>query len=217
MTKNYTVTGPDARITGPATPMANRGKSAYNPGYVTIKRGYIIGPDKLFNPDPVSDVKSGTTKYKYSTGLLVEDEDTATIDAITKMVDAKAVAKWPGKNGQPTLYHSPLVNCNTGDNHQEYLDAYHKVNAGTYRPPVVYQPDGTQMSPLDEDVVRSGAVVTAVVSFYTYDNGRRGVACRLESLRLTGEYITLFSSDADSEAPVPNSKGNDDPNEFDFL
>lgn len=215
MNKNYTVTGPDARITGPAVPTANRGKSAYNPGYVTIKRGYIIGPDKLFNPDPVSDVKSGTTKYKYSTGLLLDDGDTATIDAITKMVDAKATAKW-SKNGLPVRYHSPLVECNTGDNHQEYLDAYHKLNAGTYRPPVVFQPDGTQMSPLVEDVVRSGAVVTAVVSFYCYDNGRRGVACRLESLRLTGEYISLYGTGND-DGPAPISKGNDDPNEFDFL
>lgn len=202
-------TRPDGNSIGLTAPTIKPVGSAYDPGYVTIPGAVVLGPDKLFHPDAIRSAKTGAMQNKYSTGLLIESTDTATLDALTKAIDAKAVAKWP-QASRPGSYRSPLVECNRGGNVQDYLDGYYKINASTYRPPVVYRADGTRMSPLDEEELRTGAVARAVVSTYAYEvSGRRGVACRLEALYLTGERVAI--GDADNDAATPSAAPSADP------
>lgn len=203
-------TRPDGNPIGSTVSPAKQTGSAYDPGYITIANAVVLGPDKLFHPDAIRSAKTGAMQNKYSTGLLIESTDTATLDALTKAIDAKAAAKWPQAGCRPGSYRSPLVECNRGGNSQDYLDGYHKTNASTYRSPVVYRADGTRMSPLDEEELCTGAVARAVVSTYAYEvSGRRGVACRLEALYLTGERVTI--GDADHDAATPAAAPSADP------
>lgn len=203
-------TGLGGNSVSPTTSNAKQTGSAYDPGYITIPGAVVLGPDKLFHPDVNRNAKTGAMQSKYATGLLIRSTDTTTIDALTKAIKAKAEAKWPQAGSRPGSYRSPLVQCNRDGNSQDYLDGYHKTNASTYRPPVVYRADGTRMSPLDEEELRTGAVARAVVSTYAYEvSGRRGVACRLEALYLTGERVVI--GDADHDAATPAAAPGADP------
>lgn len=203
-------TGLGGNSVSPTASTAKQTGSAYDPGFVTIPGAVVLGPDKLFHPDVSHNSKTGAMQNKYSTGLLIRSADSVPLDALTKAIDAKAAAKWPQAGSRPNSYRSPLVECNRGGNSQDYLDGYYKINASTYRPPVVYRADGTRMSPLDEGELRTGAVARAVVSTYAYEvSGRRGVACRLEALYLTGERVTI--GDADHDAATPSAAPSADP------
>ena len=217
-------TRPGGNQVGLISPAVKPTGAGYDPGCVTIADAVVLGPDKLFHPDASRNAKTGAMQCKYSTGLLIRSADVPAIDELTKAIKAKADAKWPQAGGRADSYRSPLVECNRGANSQDYLDGYYKINASTYRPPVVYRADGIPMSPLDENVLRTGVVARAVVSCYAYEvSGRRGVACRLEALYLTDERVTIGDADRDAARPIaapgvdPASTAAQADSDFSFL
>ena len=161
----------------------------------------------LFTPKAIQE----GAQEKYSVSLIIDKNDTETIDLVKKAIEnAKAegkVAKWGGK--LPGNLKQPLRD---GDTDREGDDAYansYFINANSTQAPEVVgkfrDPETGKPLPLGEDEVYSGCYANVSVNFFAYDaRGNKGIGAGLGNVqkvkdgdRLGGK--TSASSDFDFE------------------
>lgn len=161
----------------------------------------------LFTPKAIQE----GAQEKYSVSLIIDKNDTETIDLVKKAIEnAKAegkVAKWGGK--LPGNLKQPLRD---GDTEREDDDAYSNsyfINANSIQAPEVVgkfrDPETGKPLPLGEDEVYSGCYANVSVNFFAYAaSGNKGVGAGLGNVqkvkdgdRLGGK--TSATSDFDFE------------------
>jgi len=147
---------------------------------------------------------------KYSTAILVNKKDKATIEKIDAAIEgakqAGKTSKWGGK-----IPPSLKIPWRDGDEEKPDDEAYKGhlfFNASSVRKPIVLGPDKRPLE--DESELYSGAYGRAVLNFYPFAGKSKGVAVGLESIMkledgesLGGGTVTLqdaidaFSDDDD--------------------
>lgn len=138
----------------------------------------------VFEPHAVNE---GDEK-KYSVALLIDKDDTETLDKIEAAIEA-AIAlgkgKWGGK--VPKKLKLPLRD---GDEEKEDDEVYENmmfINASSKSKPQVVgreKDDFGNLIGLDEEEFYSGCYGRASINFYPFDvSGNKGVACGLNNLQ----------------------------------
>lgn len=118
---------------------------------------------------------------KYMTNVLIPKNETETLAAIQKAIEAAKcagiVSKWGGK--EPKKLDMPLRDGDEKDD--DVYSGRHYVNAkSSTRPGII---DRNHAPIVDEEEMYSGVWAIVSVTFYPYDvNGNRGVACGLNNL-----------------------------------
>ncbi len=121
---------------------------------------------------------------KYSVCLLINKQDTATIEKIKNAIDAAISegmsSKWGGR--KPANLKLPLRDGDMDRTGQPEYAGHYFVNASSMQAPgVVDQALNPVMDPTE---VYSGCYGRASVNFYTFDKaGNRGVACGLQNVQ----------------------------------
>lgn len=146
----------------------------------TVTTGKVrLSYAKLFQPSAAP----GSDKLKYSLSVIIDKEDTATIEKINKAIaEAKqnGASKWGGK--VPAKLKTPLRD---GDEDRPDDPAYAGkmfFNCSSERKPGVV--DRNLNAILDPSEVYSGCYGRVNVNFYAYDsNGNRGIAAGLNHVQ----------------------------------
>lgn len=157
---------------------------------------------KLWTPETV-DGKAGPVEV-YSTALLIDKNDKATIKAIE---DAIAAAKVEGKpklevkGKMPSNLRLPL---HDGDEEKPDDPAYagcYFFNAKSYakKPMLVERKNGLFVEITNPDKLYSGCYVAAIVDFYAYDNNGKGITSGLKSVAFIEDGEPLSGSVVDVE------------------
>lgn len=131
--------------------------------------------------EPVS-INGGTEKYSVS--VLIPKDDTETIEAIEKAIDAaiaEGVGKFGGKKPNKGSLKLPLRDGDIERDDEAYAGHYF-VNANSITPPQIVD---KQVKPiLDRNEVYSGCYGRVSLSFYVFNsNGNKGVACGLGNIQ----------------------------------
>ncbi|MFK4967121.1 DUF2815 family protein [Lactococcus garvieae] len=131
--------------------------------------------------DPVS-INGGAEKYSVS--VLIPKDDTETIEAIEKAIDAaitEGVGKFGGKKPNKGALKLPLRDGDVERDDEAYAGHYF-VNANSITPPQIVD---KQVKPiLDRNEVYSGCYGRVSLSFYAFNsNGNKGVACGLGNIQ----------------------------------
>lgn len=151
---------------------------------------------KIWKPEAVSDA-DGAEK-KYSTAVLIDKADEATLEKINAAVEqAKQdgkTKKWGGKI--PAKLKLPLRD---GDDEKpdmtEYADHFF-LNASNKDKPVII--DRFKEPITDESKVYSGCYARVMLNFYPFDaNGNRGVGVSLEAIQFVKDGERLAGSVVD--------------------
>lgn len=158
----------------------------------------ITGPNTIFSylniNEPKTPMGGGTPKY--SASLIINKDDTATIDAINKAIQAaydegEAKLKGNGKSVPPlAAIRTPLRD---GDLEKPDDPAYahsYFVNAKNARKPGVVD---AHLNPItDTSELYSGITGRASISFYAYNtSGNKGIAVSLQNIMKLGNGTPL--------------------------
>ena len=131
--------------------------------------------------EPVS-INGGTEKYSVS--VLIPKDDTETIEAIEKAIDAaiaEGVGKFGGKKPNKGSLKLPLRDGDIERDDEAYAGHYF-VNANSITPPQIVDKQVKQI--LDRNEVYSGCYGRVSLSFYVFNsNGNKGVACGLGNIQ----------------------------------
>lgn len=122
---------------------------------------------------------------KYSCSLLIPKNDTKTVEAIKKAIEAaltEGADKFGGKIPNRAVLKLPLRD---GDTEREDDDNYkgcYFINASSKNAPGVV--DKNVQPILDQSEVYSGCYCRASINFYAFNaSGNRGVACGLNNIQ----------------------------------
>ena len=147
--------------------------------------------------EPVS-INGG--KEKYSVSVLIPKDDTKTIEAINRAIDAaidEGVAKFGGKKPNKEAIKIPLRDGDVERDDEAYKGHYF-INANSTTPPQIV--DRAVQPILDRGEVYSGCYARVSLNFYAYNaNGNKGIACGLGNIQKVrdGEPLGGRSNAAD--------------------
>lgn len=131
--------------------------------------------------EPVS-INGG--KEKYSVSVLIPKDDTKTIEAINRAIDAaidEGVAKFGGKKPNKAAIKIPLRDGDVERDDEAYKGHYF-INANSTTPPQIV--DRAVQPILDRGEVYSGCYARVSLNFYAYNaNGNKGIACGLGNIQ----------------------------------
>lgn len=131
--------------------------------------------------EPVS-INGG--KEKYSVSVLIPKDDTKTIEAINRAIDAaidEGVAKFGGKKPNMAAIKIPLRDGDVERDDEAYKGHYF-INANSTTPPQIV--DRAVQPILDRGEVYSGCYARVSLNFYAYNaNGNKGIACGLGNIQ----------------------------------
>ena len=131
--------------------------------------------------EPVS-INGGEPKYSVS--VLVPKTDKATVDAISRAVDAAiedGVAKFGGKKPNKAALKMPLRDGDLERDDEAYKGHYF-INANSKTAPQIV--DKAVKPILDREEVYSGCYGRVSLNFYAFNsNGNKGVACGLGNIQ----------------------------------
>lgn len=150
----------------------------------------ITGPETRWSYANVWDPKPAVDggKPKYSISLIISKDDTATVEAIKKAIQAayeEGAAKLKG-NGKTVPPLSAIKNpLRDGDiekpDDEVYANAYF-INANSASQPGIV--DANVQPIINRSEVYSGVYGRASINFYAFNvNGNRGIACGLNNLQ----------------------------------
>lgn len=148
-------------------------------GPVRFSYANVFEPKSINNGDP-----------KYSVSLIINKDDTHTLNIIKSCIHAALEEGKSSKFGGkiPPVYKNPLRD---GDmerpDHEEYENAYF-INCNSSKAPQVVKKEDGKAVPIDEDEFYSGCYGFASVNFYAFNsNGNKGIACGLNNLLKTDD------------------------------
>ena len=131
--------------------------------------------------EPVS-INGGEAKYSVS--VLIPKTDKATVDAISRAVDAAiedGVSKFGGKKPNKAALKMPLRDGDLEREDEAYKGHYF-INANSKTAPQIV--DKTVKPILDREEVYSGCYGRVSLNFYAFNsNGNKGVACGLGNIQ----------------------------------
>lgn len=137
---------------------------------------------------------------RYSVSVLIPKDDTETVEAINKAIDAaieEGIAKFGGKKPNKAAIKLPLRDGDTEREDEAYA-GYWFVNANSKTAPQIV--DRAVKPILDRDEVYSGCYARVSLNFYAFNsNGNKGIACGLGNIQKIrdGEPLGGRSSAAD--------------------
>lgn len=179
----------------------------------------ITGPNTILSYLNVNEPKAAPGgKPKYSASLIISKDDTATIDAINKAIEAaytegEAKLKGNGKSVPPlAVLKTPLRD---GDLERPDDSAYKNaffVNANNPRKPGVVD---AHLNPItDSAELYSGIIGRVSITFYAFSvNGNRGIACSLNNIQKLKDGTPL-GSQTSAEDDFAAFKAADDGDDF---
>lgn len=147
--------------------------------------------------EPTS-INSGPERYSVS--VLIPKDDTETVEAINKAIDAaieEGIAKFGGKKPNKAAIKLPLRDGDTEREDEAYAGHWF-VNANSKTAPQIV--DRAVKPILDRDEVYSGCYARVSLNFYAFNsNGNKGIACGLGNIQKIrdGEPLGGRSSAAD--------------------
>ena len=173
-------------------------------GEVRLSYLNILEPKSINGSDP-----------KYSVSLLISKEDTKTIEAINKAVEAAkqtGISKWGGKI--PPKLKLPLRDGDEERPDDEAYAGHYFVNANSAQKPGLIN---SRLNPiLDSTEVYSGMYGRADINFYAFNaNGNRGIACGLSNIMKTKDGEALSGRESAETAFAAYAETAND--EEDFL
>ena len=131
--------------------------------------------------EPVS-INGGEPKYSVS--VLIPKTDKATVDAVSRAVDAaieEGVAKFGGKKPNKAALKMPLRDGDLERDDEAYKGHYF-INANSKTAPQIV--DKAVKPILDREEVYSGCYGRVSLNFYAFNsNGNKGVACGLGNIQ----------------------------------
>lgn len=144
---------------------------------------------------------------KYSVSLIIPKDDTQTIDAINKAIDAaiKEGAVKLGSKVNKNALKLPLRDGDVERDDEAYQGAYF-VNANSTTAPQIV--DRSVQPILDRDEVYSGCYARVSINFYAFNtNGNKGIACGLGNIQKVkdGEPLGGRASAADDFTSDPDN------------
>ncbi len=137
---------------------------------------------------------------RYSVSVLIPKDDTETVEAINKAIDAaieEGIAKFGGKKPNKAAIKLPLRDGDTEREDEAYAGHWF-VNANSKTAPQIV--DRAVKPILDRDEVYSGCYARISLNFYAFNsNGNKGIACGLGNIQKIrdGEPLGGRSSAAD--------------------
>lgn len=137
---------------------------------------------------------------RYSVSVLIPKDDTETVEAINKAIDAaieEGIAKFGGKKPNKAAIKLPLRDGDTEREDEAYAGHWF-VNANSKTAPQIV--DRAVKPILDRDEVYSGCFARVSLNFYAFNsNGNKGIACGLGNIQKIrdGEPLGGRSSAAD--------------------
>lgn len=137
---------------------------------------------------------------RYSVSVLIPKDDTETVEAINKAIDAaieEGIAKFGGKKPSKAAIKLPLRDGDTEREDEAYAGHWF-VNANSKTAPQIV--DRAVKPILDRDEVYSGCYARVSLNFYAFNsNGNKGIACGLGNIQKIrdGEPLGGRSSAAD--------------------
>lgn len=137
---------------------------------------------------------------RYSVSVLIPKDDTETVEAINKAIDAaieEGIAKFGGKKPNKAAIKLPLRDGDTEREDEAYAGHWF-VNANSKTAPQIV--DRAVKPILDRDEVYSGCYARVSLNFYAFNsNGNKGIACGLGNIQKIrdGEPLGGRSSAAD--------------------
>lgn len=149
------------------------------------------------------------SKERYSTSVIIDKDDTKTIDAINAAVDAAikdGAAKFGGKIPPKGALKLPLRDGDTERDDEAYKHSFFLNANSTTAPQIV---DRAVQPILDRSEVYSGCYARVSLNFYAFNtNGNKGVACGLGNIQKVRDGEPLggkssasddFSTDVDDD------------------
>ena len=152
--------------------------------------------------EPVS-INGGAEKYSVS--VLIPKDDTETVDAINKAIDAaieEGIAKFGGKKPNRKAIKIPLRDGDEERDDEAYKGHWF-INANSKTAPQIV--DRAVKPILDRGEVYSGCYARVSLNFYAFNsNGNKGVACGLGNIQKVrdGEPLGGKSTAADDFATL---------------
>lgn len=137
---------------------------------------------------------------RYSVSVLIPKDDTETVEAINKAIDAaieEGIAKFGGKKPNKVAIKLPLRDGDTEREDEAYAGHWF-INANSKTAPQIV--DRAVKPILDRDEVYSGCYARVSLNFYAFNsNGNKGIACGLGNIQKIrdGEPLGGRSSAAD--------------------
>lgn len=137
---------------------------------------------------------------RYSVSVLIPKDDTETVEAINKAIDAaieEGIAKFGGKKPNKAAIKLPLRDGDTEREDDAYAGHWF-VNANSKTAPQIV--DRAVKPIIDRDEVYSGCYARVSLNFYAFNsNGNKGIACGLGNIQKIrdGEPLGGRSSAAD--------------------
>lgn len=137
---------------------------------------------------------------RYSVSVLIPKDDTETVEAISKAIDAaieEGIAKFGGKKPNKAAIKLPLRDGDTEREDEAYAGHWF-INANSKTAPQIV--DRAVKPILDRDEVYSGCYARVSLNFYAFNsNGNKGIACGLGNIQKIrdGEPLGGRSSAAD--------------------
>ncbi len=155
--------------------MANMNRTKVITG-INTKLSYFHGWE------PVS-INGGAEKYSVS--VLIPKDDTETVNAVNKAIDAlrlrKGVAKFGGKKPNKAAIKLPLRDGDIERDDEAYKGHYF-INANSTTAPQIV--DRAVKPILDRSEVYSGCYARVSLNFYAFNsNGNKGIACGLGNIQ----------------------------------
>lgn len=121
---------------------------------------------------------------RYSVSVLIPKDDTETVEAINKAIDAaieEGIAKFGGKKPNKAAIKLPLRDGDTEREDEAYAGHWF-VNANSKTAPQIV--DRAVKPILDRDEVYSGCYARVSLNFYAFNsNGNKGIACGLGNIQ----------------------------------
>ncbi|MGX6992134.1 DUF2815 family protein [Pseudolactococcus reticulitermitis] len=138
---------------------------------------------------------------KYSVSVLIPKDDTATIDAIEKAVDAaieEGLSKFGGKKPNKATIKLPLRDGDLERDDDEAYQGYYFINANSTTPPQIV--DQAVNPILERSQVYSGCYSRVSLNFYAFNsNGNKGIACGLGNIQFIRDGEPLGSGTTAAE------------------
>ncbi|WP_027868842.1 DUF2815 family protein [Eubacterium sp. AB3007] len=142
---------------------------------------------------------------KYSTSVLIRKDDTDTVEAINRAIDAaieEGIAKFGGKKPNKAAIKLPLRDGDIERDDEAYKGHWF-INANSKTPPQIV--DRNVKPILDRSEVYSGCYARVSLNFYAFNsNGNKGIACGLGNIQKVrdGEPLGGKSTAADDFATL---------------
>lgn len=152
--------------------------------YQELSTRVLISEARLSYPfiwEPRAQFEGG--KEKYSVSLLIDKEDSATIQQVKQAIKNAlqvGINKFGGKTPDISKIRTPLRDGDERDD--EAYHGHYFINASSIQAPQIV--DSTVAPILDRNEVYAGCFANVTLNFYAYNvNGNRGVAAGLGNIQ----------------------------------